>query len=140
MDWLGISLLILIIMLLIGLGILVVCMLSNQGCTVSIQKRSTNPELTKMKQEEMNKQQNKFSSKVKRAFKSSSKDEQPPEAVEDVKSVEFTFKLADNNKDSEKITTVDESLTVPLQPARESPAEREARRKRHDEIKRKYNL
>ena len=140
MEWLSIGLLILIIVLVVALGIMVVCMLTNEGCTISIKTRSTDPELTKKKQEEEEKQRKKLSSRVKQAFKSSPKEEQSSEVVQDVKSWELKFKLGDDKKDSEEITTIDESLRVPLQPARESPAEREARRLRHEAIRRKYNL
>jgi hypothetical protein len=140
MEWFGIAMLIVVIVLLVTLCIVVVCVLSDQGCTVSIQQRSTNPELTKMQQQEIDKKRNKFSSKVKRAFNSSSEAEQPPAPVQDIKSLEFKFKLADEKKDPEQIVTVDESSTIPLQIPRESPAQREARRKRHEAIKRKYNL
>jgi len=140
MEWISIFLVILLILLVTILGIVFACVLSGEGCTLSIQQRSANPQLTKIQQEEEVKRQNKFSSKLKRAFNSSPELEPPLPPVEDVKTIEFKFKLANEQNNSEQITTVDESSTIPLQKPRNFEAERAARRKRQEAMRRKYNL
>jgi predicted membrane protein len=141
MEWYIIIALILLIILFVVLGILLACMLSGQRCTVSIQKRKPNHELTKIQQEQEQKRQKKLSTKVKRAFSSSSKTEKPLAPVEDVETVEFTLKLGDDKKDSEPITTISEASTILLPATRSSTqAERDARKKRREELRQKYNL
>lgn len=140
MEWYTVFALILIIILFVLLGILLACMLSGQRCTLSIQKRTPNHELTKIQEEEERKRQKKLSSKVKRAFKSSSNPEEPLGPVEDIKTVELTFKLGDDQKEPEQIVTINEPATVPLTQPHTSAAERAARQKRREELRKKYNL
>ncbi len=140
MEWYTILILFLLIILFVIVGIVIACMLSGQRCTISIQQRTPNYELTRMKQEQEEKRQKKFSTKLKKALNPSSKPEEPLAPVENVKSVELTFKLGDDQKNSEQITVVNEPLMIPLQQSLTSQAEREARQKRREELKRKYNL
>ena len=75
-----------------------------------------------------------------RTFRPSSKTDQPVAPVEDVKTVEFTLKLGDNQKRSEELKSMNESAMVLLPPARVKQAELDERQKRRDEIRKKYNL
>lgn len=140
MEWYTILALFLLIVLFIILGVLLACMLAGQRCTISIQQRKPNHELTKIQQEEERKKQKKLSSKVKRAFSSSSKNDQPPAPVEDIKTVELTFKLGDDLKESEQVTVINEPALIPLTKPRVTQADIEARQKRRDDLRKKYNL
>jgi predicted membrane protein len=140
MEWWGILALFLLIVLFVTLGIILACILSGQRCTISIQQRTPNHELTRIQQEEEEKRQKQIGSKLKRAFGSSSKVEQPLKPVEDIKTIEFTLKLGNDKTEPEQITTTSESSTVLLQTACSTQAERDARRKRREELRRKYNL
>lgn len=132
----------LLIILLIVLGVLLTCMLSGQRCTISLQQRTPNHELTQIQQEQERKRQKKFSSRFKRTFRSSTKPPAPIEPVEDVKTLELTFKLGDKKK-----TTNDENATVSNEPemvllpkAHITQAELAERQKKRDELRKKYNL
>jgi predicted membrane protein len=141
MEWYTILVLILLVTLFVIFGIVLACMLSGQRCTISIQKRTPNHELTRIQEEQERKRQKKFSTKVKRAFSSSSKPEQPPVPVEDIKTVELTFKLGDDQKEPEKITTINEPEVILLPKTRSTTQEeRDARQKRREELRKKYNL
>jgi predicted membrane protein len=140
MEWYTIFAIFLIIILTVILGILLACMLSGQRCTVSIQKRTPNHELTRVQQEEEQKREKKFSSKLKRAFRSSPKPEQPISPVEDVKTIEFTLKLGDDQKDSEQITTISEPSMILLPKTHCNQADRDERQKKREAIRKKYNL
>jgi len=140
MEWYTILGLFLILILFVILGILLACMLSGQRCTISIQQRTPNRELTRIQQEQERKRQKKISSKVKRAFSSSSKPEQPVAPVEDIKTVEFTLKLGDDHKDSEQIITNNEPSMILLPKTSSTQAERDARQKKREELRKKYNL
>jgi len=140
MEWYTILGILLLIILAVILGIILACTLAGQHCTVSVQQRRPNPELTKIQIEEEQKKQKKFSSKLKRAFHSSSKTEQPVAPVEDVKTVEFTLKLGDKQKKSEELNTANESAMVLLPQRHVSQAELDERQKKRDEIRKKYNL
>ena len=125
-----------LIILAVVLGVILACMLGGQRCSVSIQQRQPNHELTRIQQEEERKRQKKLSSKIKRTFRSGKKD-QPLAPVEDVKTVEFTLKLGDEQERA----AANESATVLLpQVARVTQAELDARQKKRDEIRKKYNL
>ncbi|CAF4150705.1 unnamed protein product [Rotaria sordida] len=124
----------------IALGVLLACILAGQHCTVSIQQRQPNHELTKIQQEQERKRQKKFSSKLKRTFHPSPKVEQPIEPIEDVKTVEFKFKIGDNHKKTEELTTTYEPNMNLLSKKYATQAELEERqKKRRDEIRKKYN-
>ncbi|UJR26485.1 hypothetical protein I4U23_007812 [Adineta vaga] len=129
-----------IIILTIILGILLACIFAGQGCTLSIQQRVPNHELTQIQLENERKQQQKFSSKLKRAFSGSSKSEQPLRPVEDVRTIELTVKLDDDEKDTEQITTINEPETVFVPKTCSTQAERDRRAKRREELRKKYNL
>jgi hypothetical protein len=141
MEWYVVLGILLIIILAVILGIILACMLAGQRCTVTVQQRRPNPELTKIREEQERKRQKKLSSRLKRTFKSSSKTEQPIAPVEDVKTVEFTLKLGDNPMKSEEVQTTNESATMFLpKVARVTQEEIDARQKKRDEIRKKYNL
>jgi hypothetical protein len=141
MEWYTILLILLLIILVAVLGIILGCILVGQRCTVSVQQRRPNHELTKIQQEQERKKQKKFSSKLKRTFGKSSKTEQPIEPVEDVKTVEFTLKLGDNEKESEGgLKSTNEAAMVLLPQMRVTQAELDQRQKKRDEIRKKYNL
>ncbi|CAF0810089.1 unnamed protein product [Rotaria sordida] len=140
MEWYTILALISLILLIILLGVIFACMLSGQRCTISIQKRTPNQELTRIELEKEQKQQKKLSSKIKRAFNSSSKPQQPLTPVEDVKTVELTLKLGDDQKNTEQITKNNESSVILLPIIRSTQAERDERQKRREELRKKYNL
>jgi hypothetical protein len=140
MEWYTILAILLLIILAVVLGIIVACSLVGQHCTVSIQQRQPNHELTQIQQEQERKRQKKLSSKLKRTFRGSSKPEQPAAPVEDVKTVEFTFKLGDNQTRSEELKSTNESAMTLLPQARITQAERDERQKIRDEIRKKYNL
>jgi len=93
-----------------------------------------------MKQEQEEKEQKKLSSKMKRAFGSSSKVEQPVEPIQDVKTLEFSFQLGSNDKQNQQITTINEKLDEPLERKRLTQKERDERLKRREEIRQKYKL
>jgi hypothetical protein len=136
MEWYTILAILVLIILAVVLGVILACMLGGQRCSVSIQQRQPNHELTRIQQEEERKRQKKLSSKIKRTFRSGKKD-QPLAPVEDVKTVEFTLKLGDE----QERTAANESATVLLpQVARVTQAELDARQKKRDEIRKKYNL
>ncbi|CAF2354986.1 unnamed protein product [Rotaria sp. Silwood2] len=140
MEWYTVLGLILLLILIVLLGVMLACLLSGQRCTISIQKRTPNQELTRIQLEEQQKQQKKLSSKFKRAFHSSSKSQQPLAPVEDVKTVELTLKLGDDEKQSEQITTMNESSVILLPKVRSNQAERDERQKKREELRKKYNL
>ena len=144
MEWYIVVLVILLILLIIVLGMIIACMLSGQRCTISMQQRKPNYELTKIQQEEEEKKRKKFSSKFKRTFNSSSKSKQPKGPVEDVKTVELTLKLGsdddNNNKISQTSPTVHEPSTVMLPKMHITQAERDEREKRREAVRKKYNL
>lgn len=129
-----------LVLLFVLVGILVVCLLSGQGCTISVQQRTPNRDLTEQRQVEEEKKQKKLSSKVKRAFGSSSKVEQPVQPVDDVKKWDLTLKLHSDEKESEETTTINEKTTDPLRRKALTQAELDARLKRREEIRRKYEL
>lgn len=139
MEWSTIIIVCLIITLVLLLGILLACVLNGQRCTVSVQQRQPNQELTKMKQEEQEKERKKFSSKMKRAFHSSSNVDQPIEPVQDVKTIELTFDLG-SKETTTTATTTNEKLDDPLQKKRLTQKEIDERTKRREEIRRKYQL
>ncbi|CAF3425177.1 unnamed protein product [Rotaria socialis] len=139
-EWFTILAIVLLIILMVVLGVLLACMLAGQRCTISVQKRTPNPELTRIQLEKELKKQKKFSSKVKRALDPSSKVEQPLAPVEDVKTVELTFKLGKNENDAQQITTISEPTADLLPVQRISEAERKAREKKREQIRKKYNL
>jgi len=140
MEWYTIVIVGLIVLLIFLLGILLAFLLSEKRCTISIQQRRPNQELTKMKQEQEEKEQKKLSSKMKRAFGSSSKVEQPVEPIQDVKTLEFSFQLGSNDKQNQQITTINEKLDEPLERKRLTQKERDERLKRREEIRQKYKL
>jgi predicted membrane protein len=140
MEWYTIFAVFLIIILTVLLGILLACMLSGQRCTVSCQKRTPNYELTRIQQEEEQKREKKFSSKLKRTFGSSPKPEQPISPVEDIKTIEFTLKLGDDQKDAEQITTIGEPSMILLPKTHGNHADRDERQKKREAIRKKYNL
>jgi hypothetical protein len=140
MEWYTALAVILIIILTIILGVILACTLAKQRCTVSIQQRRPNHELTKIQQEEEEKRQKKFSSKLKRTFRPSSKADKPVAPVEDVKTVEFTLKMGDSQKNSEQLPSNDESAMVLLPQTRVTQAEIDERQRKRDEIRKKYNL
>lgn len=140
MEWYIILLLFILIILAVVLGVILACMLIGKRCTLSIQQRQPNHELTQIQQEQERKKQKKFSSKLKRTFHSSSKTEQPIAPVEDVKTVEFTFKLGDRQKESEEINTNNEAAMGLLHKPGLSKAKLDARQKTRDEIRKKYNI
>ncbi|CAM4870744.1 unnamed protein product [Rotaria socialis] len=113
---------------------------SGQRCTLSIQQRQQNHELTQVQQEQEKKRQKKLSSRLKRTFKSTSKPEQPVEPVEDVKTLEFTFKLGDKTKKTEPSTPENDAAVVLLPQVRVTQAEIDQRQKKYDAIRKKYNI
>ncbi|CAF2070818.1 unnamed protein product [Rotaria magnacalcarata] len=140
MDWLtGFGIFIVIILAII-LGVIVACMLGGQHCTLSIQKRQQNHELTQIQQEQEKKQQKKLSSRLKRTLKSTSKPEQPVEPVEDVKTLELTFKLGGKTKKSEPSTPGNDASVVLLPQIRVTHAEIDERQKKYDALRKKYNI
>jgi hypothetical protein len=140
MEWYTILAILLIIILAVILGVILACMLAGQRCTVTVQQRRPNHELTKVQQEQERKRQKKLSSRLKRTFRSSSKGEQPIAPVEDVKTVEFTLKLGDNERKSEEVQPANESTMMFLPKPRVTKEEIEAREKKRDEIRKKYNI
>ncbi|CAF4735898.1 unnamed protein product [Rotaria socialis] len=120
--------------------VIVACMLGGQRCTLSIQQRQQNHELTQVQQEQEKKRQKKLSSRLKRTFKSTSKPEQPVEPVEDVKTLEFTFKLGDKTKKTEPSTPENDAAVVLLPQVRVTQAEIDQRQKKYDAIRKKYNI
>lgn len=140
MEWYVIAAILIIIVLAIVLGVIIACTLAGQHCTVTVQQRQPNHELTRIQQEQERKRQKKFSSKLKRTFKGSSKADQPPAPVEDVRTVQFSFKLGDDSKKTEEIQTANESTMTFLPPARVTQAELDERQRKREEIRRKYNL
>ncbi|CAF0776789.1 unnamed protein product [Adineta steineri] len=141
MEWYAVVGILLIIILAVILGIILACMLSGQRCTVSIQQRQPNHELTQIQQEQERKRQKKFSTRLKRTLSPSTRRERPLEPVEDVKTVEFTLKLGDTQKPSQEAVLNNESAQVLLPPiARVTQAELDQRQKKRDEIRKKYNL
>lgn len=147
MEWYLILALFTIVVLIVLLGVLLACMLVGQRCTVSLQQRTSNHEQTRVQQENELRNQNKFSSKVKRAFGAAPQSDQPAPPLEDVKTVEFTFKLGDDRKQSEPVATNSEQETVLLPPPPPPPMmmvstqeARDARERRREAMRRKYNL
>ncbi|CAF2650221.1 unnamed protein product [Rotaria sp. Silwood2] len=140
MEWYTLVAIFLLILLAIALGVILACILAGQHCTVSVQQRQQNHELTKVQQEQERKRQKKISSKIKRTFHPSSKTQQPTAPIEDVKTVEFTLKLGDGNKKTEELTATNEPTMILLPPKRVSQAELDERQKKRDEIRKKYNL
>lgn len=140
MEWYTILGILLIIVLVVLLGVILACALAGQRCTVSIQQRQPNHELTKIQQEQERKRQKKLSSRVKRAFGASSKRDQPAAPVEDVRTVEFTLKLGDGLQAAEQATPVIDSTKVLLLKDRLTQTELDERQKKRDEIRKKYNL
>ncbi|CAF0742235.1 unnamed protein product [Didymodactylos carnosus] len=149
MEWyLGLGIFILVL-LAIALGILLACFFFGQHCTFSIQKRTPNIELTQIQQEQELKRQKQFGSKVRQAFSStkSKKSKQAPlKPVENVETVEFSFKMGKNDDDQVNdtgmpaLTTVQQVNEPIMIPKHLTPKELEGRRKRREEIKKKYNL
>ena len=140
MEWYTILAVLLIIVLTVVLGVLLACMLGGQRCTISIQQRTPNHELTQIQLEQERKKQKKFSSRLKRTFSSSSKPPPPVAPVEDVKTVELTFKLGDTQKNTEEDVTNCGPAAVLLPIAHVTQAELAERQKKRDEIRKKYNL
>ncbi|CAF0719208.1 unnamed protein product [Rotaria sp. Silwood1] len=140
MEWFTVLALILLLILIVVLIVILACMFSGQRCTISIQKRTPNQELTRVQLEEEQKRQKKLSSKFKRSFYSSSKSQQPLAPVENVKTVELTLKLGDDQKNSQQITTNNESSVILLPKIHNNQAERDERQKKREELRKKYNL
>lgn len=141
MEWYTILGVLLIIVLVAILGVILACALGGQRCTLSIQQRQPNHELTKIQQEQERKRQKKLSSRLKRTFSPSSKREQPLAPVEDVKTVEFTLKMGDGQNKFEEVTSTNESAKVLLPNVRvTTQAELDERQRKRDEIRKKYNL
>ncbi|CAF1168875.1 unnamed protein product [Rotaria sp. Silwood1] len=140
MEWYGYVAILLLILLAIVVGVILACILGGQHCTVSIQQRQQNHELTKIQQEQERKREKKLSSKLKRTFHHSSKTEQPIKPIEDVKTVEFTLKVGDDRKKTEELTTNNESTMILLPTKRVTQAELDERQKKRDELRKKYNL
>lgn len=140
MEWYSILAVFLLIVLTVALGVILACMLAGQHCTISIQQRTPNHELTQVQQEEERKRQRKLSSRFKRAFRSSSKAQQPPAPVEDVKTVELTFKMGDKQREAEQVTTINEPAMVLLPKAHVTEAELAERQKKREALRKKYNL
>ena len=139
MEWYVVLGILLIIILAVILGVILACMLAGQRCTVTVQQRQPNAELTKIQQEQERKRQKKLSSRIKRTF-NPSKQEQPVAPVEDVKTVEFSLKLGDGLKKSEEVQTTNEAVTFLPNIQRVTQEEIDARRKKREEIRKKYNL
>ena len=140
MEWYVILLVLLLIVLTILLGVLIACTLVGQRCTLSIQQRTPNHELTQIQQEEERKKQKRLGSRIKRTFRGSSKTETPLAPVEDVKTVELTFKLGDKQKDDEKLAANQEPTVVLIQKPHLTQAELDERQKKRDALRKKYNL
>ncbi|CAF0836337.1 unnamed protein product [Adineta ricciae] len=140
MEWYTLLGTLLIIVLVVILGVLLACALAGQRCTVSIQQRQQNHELTKIQQEKERKRQKKLSSRLKRALNPSAKSDQPLAPVEDVKTVEFTLKLGDRPEPIEEVTPTIDSTKVILLKDRLTQAELDERQRKRDEIRKKYNL
>jgi hypothetical protein len=141
MEWYTIVAIFVLIILAIVLGVILACMLGGQRCSISIQQRQPNHELTRIQQEQERKRQKKLSSRIKRTFSSSPKKDQPLAPVEDVKTVKFTLKMGDRQKESEEEVITTTELTPALVPTvHVTQAELDARQKKRDEIRRKYNL
>lgn len=147
MEWYIIVLLFLLLLLFIGLIIALVCMLSGQTCSISIQQRTTNAQLTQLQREQEEKHRNKFTNRLKHAFNSTDKSEQPLVApVEDVKTVELKFKLGNDQEKSQDVVFVHEPTNLVSAESTISEVEskarqkrREARQKLHEDMKRKYS-
>ena len=141
MEWYLVVLVLLLVVLLVVLGILLACMLVGQRCTISLQQRTPNHELTQIQQEQERKRQKKFSSRIRRAFRSSKKSPPPPvQPVEDVKTLEVTFKLGEKQKNNDEVTTHNEPTMVLLPKAHVTQIELAERQKKRDELRKKYNL
>lgn len=140
MEWYVIAAILIIVVLAVILGVILACTLAGQHCTVTVQQRQPNHELTRIQQEQERKQQKKFSSRLKRTFRGSSKGGQPPAPVEDVKTVQFSLKLGDRPKQTEEIQTANEATMTFLPLARVTQAELDERERKREEIRRKYNL
>lgn len=116
-------------------------MFLGQRCTISLQQRTPNHELTQIQQEQERKRQKKFGNRIKRAFRSSPKPPAPVEPVEDVKTLELTFKLGDKKKTNEDdVTTTNEPAMVLLPKAHVTQTELAERQKKREELRKKYNL
>ena len=140
MEWYTILAVLLLIVLTVALGVILAWILAGQHCTVSIQQRTPNVELTKIQQEQEAKRARKLSSRLKRTFRSSSKPQEPLPPVEDVKTVELTLKLGDGSRRNEQMTTNNETAVVLLPKAHVTQAELDERQKKRDAIRKKYNL
>lgn len=140
MEWYVITAILLILVLAAVLGVIIACTLAGQHCTVTVQQRQPNHELTRIQQEQERKKQKKLSSRLKRTFRGSSKAAEPSAPVEDVRTVQFSFKLGDNSTKTEDIQPANESAMTFLPPARVTQAELDERQRKRDEIRRKYNL
>ena len=143
MEWYVIFALLLIGILLIILGIILAYIFLGQNCTVSIQQRQANAEVTRIQMEEERKKNKKLSSRLKRAFSSKNEQEQPPAPIEDVKTVELTFKLGDRSLRTNDVETINEQtqtlITLPRLKS-VTKTELEERQKKREEIRKKYNL
>jgi predicted secreted protein len=140
MEWYtGLALLVIIILTVI-LGALLACKFAGQNCTISIQQRTPNHELTKVQQEEERRKRKKFSSRFKRAFQSKAQQDTPNQPVEDVKTVELTFKLGERSKQEQEMVPMDERAVALLSKSHITEAELEERRKHREAIRKKYNL
>ena len=138
MEWYLVLLVFLLIILLVVLGVLLACMFAGQRCTISLQQRTPNHELTQVQQEQERKRQKKFGNRLKRAFGSSPKPPAPIEPVEDVKTLEFSFKLGDKrNTNDDDLAASAEPAMVLLPKAHASQAERQ---KHREDLRKKYNL
>ena len=140
MEWYTILGILLVIVLVVLLGVILACALAGQRCTVSIEQRQPNHELTKIQQEQERKRQKKLSSRLKRTFSSSAKREQPSAPVEDVRKVELTFKLGDKSETIEEAAPTIDSTKVLLVKDRLTQVELDERQRKRDEIRKKYNL
>ena len=141
MEWYAIVGIFLIIILAVILGVIITCLVAGQRCTVSLQQRQPNHELTRIQEEQERKRQKKFSSKLKRTFRSSSKPDRPLVPVEDVKTVEFTLKLGDRQKKQEELLPTNEPAAMVFLPkAHVTQAELDERERKREEIRKKYNL
>ena len=140
MEWYHVIIVLLLLLLVVGLGVLIACMVGGQPVSCAIQRRQPNHELTQIQQEEEKKRQKKFGARMKRAFSSSSEPARPLEPVEDVKTVELTFKFGDKDKreEQQQVTMPAETEVVLLpQLDRVTQAELDRRQKKREEYRKK---
>lgn len=141
MEWYHVIILLLLILIVIGLGILIACLVSGQPVSCAIQRRQPNHELTRIEQEKEAKRQKKFGVRVKHALSPSSEPSPPVAPVEDVKTVELSFKVGKQDKKEEPVEPMPETHVALLpQAERVTQEELDRRKKKRDELRKKYNL